>query len=31
MHEQTVKANLRRGGAQVRPWPKLASDEIEFV
>jgi DNA-binding transcriptional ArsR family regulator len=28
MHEQTVKAHLRRAGVQVRPWPRLSATEI---
>jgi DNA-directed RNA polymerase specialized sigma24 family protein len=29
MHEQTVKANLRRADVALRPWPKLTPIEID--
>jgi transposase-like protein len=28
MHEQTVKAHLRRAGIRLRPWPRLVAAEI---
>jgi hypothetical protein len=29
MHVQTVRAHLRRTGVDLRPWPKLSTDEID--
>ena len=31
MHEQTVKATLRRAGVELRPWPMLDDEHVDVA